>query len=363
MLIKTTVVVEEKLSANKEKIFQNYIKNIENWVKNLQLPEVKDFLILLKEHIRNILLSERKIDEEIIEKKSNILSILKSSMDINLKQLLSLQENFPTLFNCNSIILPIKEITLVTQRLWRELTNEEVKIILSNNITSDIILFYEKPIKFFSQEEIWCDDLKMLFDGYFYRIDNKERPTPFCEIKIKSNKPSILEWFDTSSKIFQLIRRLNSYKNPLEMLLFKNRHWIDFSPEYQRWLVWGDKDKEKLIDSIMKGVHIWNFILYRRTWNEFWPLNKEQYEVIDWKQRLTTLIDFTTGKFTYRWKYYYEFDNDEEYLFEKYMVNITEVEWPLTLAERIELFLAVNDTGKPVSNEVLDNARTILKNL
>lgn len=361
MLIKTVENIEEKLSVNKEKLLNEFLLWINKDIQDKDLVEVQEFLKLLTSQVRTILVKERRADETTINKWLNILWIL-NSMSIDLKQLNKLIINFPNLMNCNPVKHPKDEIDLVTKKLRRDLTSIEVGSIIKW-LNTGVILFYDKPVKIFTKEEIWCNNLNILFDWYFYQIDTVNRLMPFYETKIKNNKPSVLWGMWVSDKIFQLIRRLNSYKNPLEMLLLKSIHWIDFSPEYQRWLVWQEEDKIKLIDSIMKGVHIWNFILYVRPREEYWPMNKEHYEVIDWKQRLTTLIDFTTGRFQYKWKYYYEFDKDEEYLFEKYMVNITEVEWPLSLSEKIELFLAVNDTGKPVSNDILENAKKLLKNI
>lgn len=89
-------------------------------------------------------------------------------------------------------------------------------------------------------------------------------------------------------------------------------------------------------------------MFYVREYESF-AVWKEYYEIIDWKQRLSTIIEFITWQFQYKWKYFYEFTNQERQLFDSYNVNITRVNWPLSLQDKIELFLAINDTWKKVS--------------
>lgn len=70
---------------------------------------------------------------------------------------------------------------------------------------------------------------------------------------------------------------------------------LNFNASYQRNLVWTDFQKEELISSVVEWVPI-NAIYY----NEY--TESEPYEVIDGKQRLTTILNYCNDKF--KWKGY-----------------------------------------------------------
>lgn len=66
----------------------------------------------------------------------------------------------------------------------------------------------------------------------------------------------------------------------------------NMSPDYQRQSVWGDEQQSLLIDSILKNIPIPPIFL-REIIDEN---GKTKYEVIDGKQRLTSIIKFIDGK-------------------------------------------------------------------
>lgn len=119
-----------------------------------------------------------------------------------------------------------------------------------------------------------------------------------------------LPWFNVQ-KISDL-QDTSFYKNKSEFFLsFSNNDisslWhsytgcgLDLEPEYQREYVWDDSDKEKLIDSIFENASIGTFVLCRRDYGTYQKL----YEVVDGKQRLTTIFDFMENKFPYRGYYF-----------------------------------------------------------
>ena len=74
---------------------------------------------------------------------------------------------------------------------------------------------------------------------------------------------------------------------------------FDFNAPYQRGLVWTVSQKEKLISSIVQWVPI-NAIY----WNEY--NEKDPYEIIDGKQRLTTIFEFLEDGFPWRGYYFSE---------------------------------------------------------
>lgn len=65
---------------------------------------------------------------------------------------------------------------------------------------------------------------------------------------------------------------------------------LNLTPSYQRGDVWPTSDAQKLIESVLRGIPLPSIILLRPT-----PKGKDvaQYEVVDGKQRLTSLLRFT----------------------------------------------------------------------
>jgi hypothetical protein len=66
---------------------------------------------------------------------------------------------------------------------------------------------------------------------------------------------------------------------------------INMDPDYQRGLVWTLEDKQALIESIFDDVDIGKFVFAQRPFEA----NAPGYEIIDGKQRLSALIDFTSA--------------------------------------------------------------------
>lgn len=126
---------------------------------------------------------------------------------------------------------------------------------------------------------------------------------------------------------------------------------------YQREYVWTDKDRSRLLDSAFRGLSIGSFIfISNRKKNDF------AYEVLDGQQRLTTLIDFFFGKFTYRGKYWHQLSAKDRNQFNNVRVSWIEMEGS-TLSQRMkaEIFLIVNDSGVPQTAEHLQKVLEFLK--
>ena len=71
---------------------------------------------------------------------------------------------------------------------------------------------------------------------------------------------------------------------------YKNNN-INLDPKYQRGQVWCNDGKIFLINSLLSGISIPPIILNQK------DINTEKYDVIDGKQRLTTILDFINNKF------------------------------------------------------------------
>ncbi len=158
--------------------------------------------------------------------------------------------------------------------------------------------------------------------------------------------------FDTSEKTIQDIANLYNTitKN-------KQRH-LNLSPGFQRESVWTKKDRQKLIDSILRNYPIPAIFLYRRKEN-----GEIIYDVIDGKQRIETCLMFMglmrgkqfDAKTQMPDKDEFELINykllqkrNKQYLLTGYKITAIEVNGDPS--DVIELFVRINSTGKALSS-------------
>lgn len=132
---------------------------------------------------------------------------------------------------------------------------------------------------------------------------------------------------------------------------------IDYSPVYQRELVWSQADKESLIHSIFTGVEIGKFALIPLPYHKTNP----SHEILDGKQRLTTLVDFYEDKFTYRGLYFSQLSFKDKNHFLHYNVTVGLTREEITLEEKMDYFLKMNVGGVPQSQEHLAKVAKLLE--
>ena len=165
--------------------------------------------------------------------------------------------------------------------------------------------------------------------------------------------------FDTSEKTIQDISNLYN-----SLTKNKQRH-LNLSPGFQRQSVWTKKDRQKLIDSIIRNYPIPAIFLYRR---------KEDgeiiYDVIDGKQRIETCLMFMglirgnqfdaktqmPDKDEYEWINYKLLQRRaKQYLLTGYKITAIEVNGDPS--DVIELFVRINSTGKALTTAETRHAK------
>ena len=144
----------------------------------------------------------------------------------------------------------------------------------------------------------------------------------------------------------------------LRMLLRKSIDFDVYLPSInknlQRPLVWTLEQKRELIWSVIIGRRIPELSIINRY--------DDTLEIIDGKQRLSTLIDFYTNKFTIEEDgvEYFLKDLPEEFqlLFESYYINYCEIlEWEKPFSDEFKIgwFKQINFAGTPQEKEHLDS--------
>jgi hypothetical protein len=88
---------------------------------------------------------------------------------------------------------------------------------------------------------------------------------------------------------FRVVYQTNNFLLPQIRTLITDGQIINMRPEYQRRLRWNDKQKSKLIESLLLNIPIPSVFLFEG--------EAARYEVMDGQQRLTTIKEFMNNEF------------------------------------------------------------------
>lgn len=120
---------------------------------------------------------------------------------------------------------------------------------------------------------------------------------------------------------------------------------VNPTPEFQRDYVWTPQDEENLIDSVFNSRDIGKFVFLK------YPYPKDM-DILDGKQRLNTLVRFTTSMFPYKGYYWHEIGRLDRHQFEDHTIQYAEIDASkMTEADKCRLFLNVNAAGVPQSED------------
>lgn len=146
--------------------------------------------------------------------------------------------------------------------------------------------------------------------------------------------------------------------------LFRSRR-LDLEPAFQRSSVWAERDRAKLIDSVLRGYPLPAVFFHRRTDKH----GNMVYSVIDGKQRIESILRFCgvmRGAFSASVTLP-DSESSEDITWAKlnrrqaqfrltgYKLQVTEVQGDL--AEVIDLFVRINSTGKALTSQEKLHAR------
>jgi 5-methylcytosine-specific restriction endonuclease McrA len=140
---------------------------------------------------------------------------------------------------------------------------------------------------------------------------------------------------------------------------------LNLEPGFQRSSVWGDRDRDKLIDSILRNYPLPSIFLYKR-----YEAGNLVYDVIDGKQRIESLLLFMgvirgnrfqtrsrlPGQEHQEWlDWTYIKRKKQQHLITAYRLQTIEVTGDL--ADIIDLFVRINSTGKALTGQEKRHAR------
>lgn len=199
-------------------------------------------------------------------------------------------------------------------------------------------------------------------DGAFYEVatSNKEDGRTSKNIVIWLSLRR-LEYGETSFASNEDIRLYYSNAS-VESLLSKHILFgVDFNPDYQRELVWDDKDRELLLDSLFMGADIGRFVFRVKDDHET-SLDGPFYEIVDGKQRMMALLDFYADRYPYKGAYFSDLSAKDQCAFKNTSVSIADAK-NLSKKDTLRLFIMLNRGGRPVSEEVVRRAEKMLEDI
>ena len=157
--------------------------------------------------------------------------------------------------------------------------------------------------------------------------------------------PANIKFSTEHSSIYELKRQ------------FEERKQIDIAPSYQRQYVWSQKQKSELIESILMGIPL--PIMY------FFENRKGMYQVVDGKQRLSSLFDFINNKYSLseltilrylKGKKFKELEPNQQVKIEDHKIFVNIIQFPTPDRVKFDIFDRVNRGGSRLNNQEMRNA-------
>ena len=216
-----------------------------------------------------------------------------------------------------------------------------------------------------AHEEVYVREVHE--DGLYYTVEtfghdkegNRTGLSSWTAIPwINLNKIGIVKDTEFSVDDNFRIRQLNSGLDSLLHMVYSGWGGVDFDVEYQRDHVWQLQDKIDLIDSIFNNIEIGKFVFVQKHGSTM----GKYYEVIDGKQRLTTICEFYEDRFKYKGKYFSELSNKDRWKFLNHSVSYGYLETP-TKEAIYSTFIKMNTCGKPMDTKHIDKVKKLLKEL
>jgi len=192
-----------------------------------------------------------------------------------------------------------------------------------------------------------------------------KKGTKMIDFTLKRNKPS---YYDDLEVAYLNLRLKDLYK------IYKTKPFgivghieiLDLNPIYQRDLVWAQPQKANYILNLF-----YQKAFIEPTIIEYYNEKFKIYEILDGKQRLTTLFDFIDNKFPVfvaGFKIYFSdlqvsdkaFLLNHDVRYKRIMHKDLSCEIPFET--KLELFLEVNELGTKLEQDDINKVKTMLYN-
>jgi hypothetical protein len=139
--------------------------------------------------------------------------------------------------------------------------------------------------------------------------------------------------------------------------LYEDRKELILNPDFQRKDVWKGKQRSELIESILMGIPIPIMYLFETA--------DGRKQVVDGRQRITTIFDFLNNKFPLRdlkilhdlnGSRFSGLDKKLQGIFEDYQLHVYVIQPPTPERVKYDIFDRVNRGGTRLNNQEMRNA-------
>lgn len=140
---------------------------------------------------------------------------------------------------------------------------------------------------------------------------------------------------------------------------------VNGEPEYfQRPLVWTLEQKQLLVESIYQNIDCGKVLIRKHSWQELEQSKQTVLafkDLIDGKQRLTTIAQFVNNEFVdLQGNYYRDFSTSAQNKFLNHqLISYAELPENTTDEQVLRQFLKLNVTGVPQSKEHIDFVKSL----
>lgn len=190
---------------------------------------------------------------------------------------------------------------------------------------------------------------------YLLEKDSNKRWVRWHEIFLSSTVTCPILFNKRSESIDKRIQFSNRRIEGLLHYFFNGK--INMNPPYQRGFVWEEEHKTKLIEAIFRGTDIGKVVIIRLPYKQ----DSYLYEILDGKQRLSTIVQFVEDRFQYQGYYFSQLQERDKSEFLSKIVSVGETDEGFTEDDKVRYFLSVNDTGVPQDPKLLESLRERLK--
>ena len=129
---------------------------------------------------------------------------------------------------------------------------------------------------------------------------------------------------------------------------------INMNPVYQREYVWDNNDKESLLESIFMNAEIGK-VIFNRYSDYRYIQTGYSTEVVDGKQRISTIVDFFENRFSYRGKFYNDLSKKDRLTFLRTPLGVAILE-NVRYKDVLRTFIMVNRGGKEMDPKIINAA-------
>ena len=203
---------------------------------------------------------------------------------------------------------------------------------------------------------------ELKFDEYY----QGKNPFNFLELKKLA--------FTLNSILFEIQENDKEDRYKIDGVGIKNWNWNPYVYKdgkkyyYQRDLVWELKDKQSLINSIYNNIPCGSVVVRKRSFETLKQMKNDGetelffFDLIDGKQRLSTIIEFMENKFPDSYgNYFKDLSQQARNMFKSnQLISYAETNEDISDEETLQHFLRINVSGVPQSEEHLNFVKSLI---